>query len=139
MSGNDSQRARYMRGEITFHEYYGLLVEHLGERALRDLLPTRSEKLTPPRFGEASGDSTPSVIARGQVRTPEQWRDLLAEDEHLNNVSLRRWDARHRDVLALVRRSDRDALVAITGSGGWSLSDSGCVLKETARRYAQTG
>jgi hypothetical protein len=139
MQGTDtSKRAEYMRHELTHHEYYGLLVELLGEDSLREMLPTRHEKLTPPRFGEASGDSTPTVIARGHERTPEQWRELLAEDEHLNNVSLRYWDARHRDVLALVRRADRDALVAITGSGGWSLSDSGCVLKTAARRFAQT-
>jgi hypothetical protein len=138
MQDTISQRDRYMRHEITHHEYYGLLVEFLGEDELRRLLPSRAEKLTPPQFGEASGDSTPTVIALGQARTPKQWRELIAEDEHLNNVPLRHWDARHRGVLALVRRTDREALRAITGSGGWSLADSGCTLKTAARRYAET-
>jgi hypothetical protein len=133
-----SRRAEYMSGALTHHDYYGLLVELLGEDALRELLPTRSERLTPPAFREASGDRTPLVLERGKPRTPTEWRELLAADDHLNNVWLRRWDARHRDVLALVRRADRDALLAITGSGGWSLGDSVCVLKTTARRYAQS-
>jgi hypothetical protein len=108
----DSQRARYMRHELTFSEYYGLLVEHLGEGALRHMLPI--------------------------PRTPAQWRELIAKDEHLNNVPLSKWDAQHPHVQALVRLNDRDKRAEITGSNGWSLSDSVCVLKETARRYAQS-
>jgi hypothetical protein len=105
-----SQRDRYMRHEITFADYYGQLVELLGEESLRAMLPLQT--------------------------SPEKWRALLAEDEHLNNVPLHRWDACHELVLYLVRRVDTDARVAITGSKGWSLSDSVCVLKTAARRYA---
>jgi hypothetical protein len=110
MSASDSARQRYIRGQITFREYYGLLVECLGEDTLRCCLPIR--------------------------RTPEQWRDLVAADEHLNNVPLHRWDTCHSYVRQLAgRAAGREA---ITGSGGWSLSDSVCVLKETARRYAES-
>jgi hypothetical protein len=110
MTYTESQRARYMRGDITFHEYYGLLVELLGEDALRRSLPIN--------------------------RTPAQWLELIAADKHLNNVSLKRWDQCHKHVLALLRHVSRDALTAINGTSGWSLSDSVCVLKTTARRYA---
>jgi hypothetical protein len=103
-------RARYMAHEITFNDYYGALVELLGEDALRGALPID--------------------------RTPAQWRDLIAEDQHLNNVPLTKWDRSAFYVRHLAQRADRDALLTITGSGGWSLSDSVCVLKETARRYA---
>jgi hypothetical protein len=109
-----SQRDRYMRQEITFAEYYGQLVELLGEDELRGMLPDT-------RRGE---------------RTPADWRELLEADKHLNNVPLGRWDAMHGLVLLLVRRCDADKRVAITGSLGWSLSDSVCVLKTTARRFA---
>jgi hypothetical protein len=105
-----SQRARYMRHEITHHEYYGLLVDLLGEESLRATLPLQT--------------------------TPEKWRALIAEDEHLNNVSLRKWDQLDPYVRGLVRQTDAAERVAITGSNGWSLSDSVCVLKTAARRYA---
>lgn len=101
-------RARYMNHEITFHDYYGALVEYIGESSLRRCLPVD--------------------------HTPEEWRALIEVDPHLNNVPLRRWDAYHGMVLSLLRGGP--SLVAITGPGGWSLSDSVCVLKETARRYA---
>lgn len=107
-----SKRSEYLKGDLTFHEYYGLLVELLGEGSLRAMLP-----------GE---------------RTPDQWRELLADDPHLNNVPLAQWDFPGDGLVRqLVRAADADELVAITGSKGWSLSDSTCVLKETARRYAE--
>lgn len=109
---SESKRAQYMRGDLTFNEYYGLLVEYIGENKLRMLLPT---------------------LPNGDQRTPSQWRELLAEDKHLNNVPLRRWDACHGLVFHYLRGGDE--LRAINGTGGWSLSDSVCVLKETARRY----
>jgi hypothetical protein len=111
MPTTTTKRAEYMRGEITFHEYYGLLVERLGETSLRAGLPIH--------------------------RTPAQWRELLAADPHLNNVPLRRWDVCDPFVRSLVRRVPNEELGAINGTGGWSLSDSVCVLKETARRYAK--
>lgn len=107
----DTLRARYLRNEITFRDYYGALVEHIGEDALRQLLPGN--------------------------HTPEDWRALAAADERLNNVPLRQWDARHDHVRRLARAAIA-GLAAITGPGGWSLSDSVCVLKETARRYAES-
>ena len=108
-----SKRAEYLNGDLTFSEYYGLLIEHLGEESLRVILP---------------------------ARTPADWYELIAIDEHLNNVPLRQWDNRHLDVIGLVRRTGGTAALApINGSGGWSMSDSVCVLKETARRYAISG
>jgi hypothetical protein len=94
--------------DFSFSDYYGAMVEHLGESALRRLLPLD--------------------------KTPSEWSALLAEDQHLNNVSLHLWDQRDGYVRGLVRNTEE--LRAINGTGGWSLSDSVCVLKETARRYA---
>ena len=104
-------RQKYLNGELTHSEYYGLLVERLGEAYLRSLLP---------------------------AKTPDEWRKLLAQDKHLNNVSLATWDAGHPRVVVRVRRmGGTKALESIIGPGGWSLSDSVCLLKETARRYAE--
>jgi hypothetical protein len=103
-----TKRAEYMHGDLTFAEYYGILVERLGEAQLRRLLPGN--------------------------RTPAEWRALLEQDKHLNNVPLRQWDDRAPFVRALASRAGD--LKPITGSGGWSLGDSVCVLKTTARRYA---
>lgn len=100
-------RAAYLRGNITHDDYYGLLVDLLGERALYAILP---------------------------AYTSSQWADLVAEDRRLNNVPLKLWDARDFQVRSIP--VDRDALVAITGPGGWSLSDSVCVLKCAARKLA---
>lgn len=107
-----SLRSRYMDHEddFSFRDYYGALVEHLGEERLRQLLPG--------------------------VRTPDEWLALVNADHHLNNVPLAQWDHMAPFVRSLVRANDE--LLAITGSGGWSLSDSTCVLKETARRYSGT-
>ena len=91
----ESKRAQYMRGALTFSEYYGLLVERLGEDALRAVLPVR--------------------------KSPAHWAELIERDEHLNNVPLRKWDARHPYVVALVRQAGGSAALApISGSGGWS-------------------
>jgi hypothetical protein len=103
-------RARYLAGEISHHDYYGAIVELLGEDSLRHWLPVS--------------------------HTPVEWAALIAEDEHLNNVSLHQWDACDPYVRSRVACADRAALKAITGSDGWSLGDSVCVLKTTARRYA---
>lgn len=108
---NESRRAAYLRGDLSHHDYYGLLVELFGEESLRRLLP---------------GD-----------RSPDEWAHLLAEDRHLNVVPLGEWDRMHGAVLRIP--VDRDALIAIAGTGGWSLSDTVCVLKTTARRYAEQG
>lgn len=105
-----TSRERYLKREITHSDYYGELAQLLGEMELRSVLPLR--------------------------RSPAEWRALIEDDQALNNVSLRQWDACDEFVRHLVRHSSRDALRDITGSGGWSLSDSVCVLKETARRYS---
>jgi hypothetical protein len=112
---SDSKRAAYLRGDITFHDYYGALVELLGENSLRNLLPTRKSS---------------------ERRTPSEWHALIETDAHLNNVPLHHWDAADFVVRMLANRAGVDACMAITGSRSWSLSDSVCVLKETARRYA---
>ena len=111
---SESKRAQYMRGDLTFSEYYGLLVEYLGEDALRAALPVD--------------------------HTPARWRKLTEADQHLNNIPLRHWDACDSYVRSLVQQAGGSTkLKPINGSGGWSLSDSVCVLKETARRYAKEG
>lgn len=108
-----SRRAAYMSGELTHAEYYGLLVELLGENALRQVLPGH--------------------------RSAADWAALVAQDRHLNNVPLRSWDVLDSYVRDLLRYVKRDDLLAITGSGGWSVGDSVCVLKVAARRYAESG
>lgn len=108
-----SKRAAYMRGEMTHDDYYGLLVALLGENALRRMLPVD--------------------------RTAQQWAALVEQDHHLNNVPLPRWSALDGPVRNLLRGVTRDDLLTVTGSGGWSLSDSVCVLKAAARRYASNG
>jgi hypothetical protein len=105
-------RRDYMAGLITHTAYYGAIVEVIGETALRALLPG--------------------------TRTPDDWRALVAANEHLNNVPLASWDKQHDTVVRLIQPV-KPKLKAITGPGGWSLSDSVCTLKETARRYAEGG
>jgi hypothetical protein len=107
-----SLRSRYLDNadtEVDHRAYYGALVEHIGEEVLRRLLPVD--------------------------KSPAEWQELVTEDEHLNNVPLRKWDEMDYMVRSLVRATPEH--VAITGSKGWSLSDSVCVLKETAKRYAE--
>src|SRR4029453_13784802 len=86
------------------------------------------------------------------------WRDLLAEDEHLNNVPLALWDRAHEgvevtepcpccghprrvrsgaSVFKLYQSARRAGMVK--ESGGWSLSNSVCTLKELARQLAEAG
>jgi len=108
-----SLRTRYLDNadtEVDHRAYWAAVVENIGEEQLRRLLPVS--------------------------KTPAEWRALIERDGHLNNVPLKRWDAMHE----LVRRSITfdDAHVAITGWKAWSLSDTVCVLKECARRYAES-
>jgi hypothetical protein len=88
---------------------YGAYVAKLGRDRLARLLPSVSHK----------------------------WGELLAKDEHLNNVPLHRWDAGDSGVRALVRAAGGSA--ALGEAGGWSLCNSVCVLKETARQLAEMG
>jgi hypothetical protein len=111
-------RAAYMRREISFVDYYGAIVEALGESQLRRWLPVNHRT--------------------GETRTPAQWRTLLADDEHLNNVPLRQWDRLDYLVREQARRN-LDAVAAISGSRAWSLSDTVCTMKAVARRYAEVG
>jgi hypothetical protein len=104
----DCPRKQYMDGAITFHAYYGLLVEALGENALRRIIPAPVEEV----------------------------RAKLAEDEHLNNIRLPLWDRSDYNVRQLVRGRLAE-VEAITGSRGWSLSDTVCTLKCAARRWVE--
>lgn len=62
---------------------------------------------------------------------PHIMADMLEQDEHLNNVSLARWDAQHDRVRGLLKG---------TGIKSWSLSDTVCVLKHVAKfHYAEHG
>jgi len=91
-------------------DYYGLLVETLGERALRKVLPASRDRLI----------------------------KNLVEDLHLNNIPLHLWDQQHARVWHLINLAGGPSkLEPIIGPGGWSLSDSVCTLKEAARRWAE--
>lgn len=94
-------------GTRKHREKYGRLVALLGADRLRPLLPP--------------------------VRRP--WSELIAGDVHLNNVPLAEWDARDPGVRSILRHSP--AAYEAIGRGGWSLSDSVCVLKELARQIAE--
>ena len=59
-----SERARYMRGEISHQDYYCWLADSIGVTV--EMLPA----------------------------TVEQIREALKTDEHLNNIPLIRWDNR---------------------------------------------
>lgn len=91
--------------------YYGGLVELLGEKALRGLLPCSRERAI----------------------------EALAQDPHLNNIELGLWDAQHANVLALVRAADPEEIRRLTCTAvyGWSLGDTVCVLKEAAKRWTE--
>lgn len=97
-----------MAGEITHDEYYLMLGD-----AIR---------------------VTPSMLPR---YTKEQYREYLAADKHLNNVRLPEWDAKDYIVRQKFHENMKAAM-PITGSNGWSLSDTVCVLKCLARRWAHS-
>jgi hypothetical protein len=114
-------------------EKYARCVEALGRDALLALLP--------------------------KVSRP--WRELVAEDENLNNVPLNWWDAKHGPSVRRILRSDygleplRGAILPKRGvfelysdaaragryqePGGWSLCNTVCTLKELARQLAEAG
>lgn len=97
-------------------EKFGAYVEALGRERLRFLLP---------------------------VRDPQELRRLLAQDEHLNNVPLSRWDAQDPRVRRLLRDALRNGRIGEAEDGRrrmvWSLSDTVCTLKECARQVAEEG
>lgn len=63
-------------------------------------------------------------------RTPERWRALHAEDQHLNNTPLASWDRKHSACFALAR--------TYAGRRGFANSETVCVLKWVAA-YAVAG
>lgn len=75
MATPKTQRERYLDGEITHREYYGMIVEALGEAGLRRALPV----------------------------TIEHIRECLKSDEHLNNIPLEKWDGCNQYVLSIPR------------------------------------
>ena len=94
-------RAAYMAGECTFEQYYGQFVDR----------ETRRRVLF--------------------IATPQELAEKIAEDKHLNNISLRKWDA-----LVEIPWPRRFA-DGFKAAGTWmSLSDGVCILKETARQMA---
>ena len=59
-----------------------------------------------------------------------QSRILSSTDPHLNDIPLREWDALHGMLAMWCKRA-----VCATTSGGYSLSDSVCIAKESARQF----
>lgn len=90
-------------------------------------------------------------IVHGFGIEPKRWAELLAEDEHLNNVQLAKWDARDGQVRSLVAGAIGRARQQMGGfepgfqgtfhvphnpSGfkfSWSLGETVCLLKHVAR------
>lgn len=81
-------------------------------------------------FGQFVTDTVRSMVAR--TFGVETLRVSLGNDEHLNNITLRRWDA-----LGAILPSDIIRMINAAGTGGVSLSDRVCVLKEAARQIVE--
>lgn len=127
---------------------YDAIAKKLGVSALIALLPGHDERV--PVMGLDAeirgcrdvGNGLPRNAARAaeqvlagvhRARTAEEWRRLVAEDEHLNSIPLLKWDLRHDAVIELQR-------VAALRDGDKSFSSSlcttVCVLKHVAKHYA---
>jgi hypothetical protein len=81
-----------------FYDKYEALAQRIGIVSLRLRMPV-----------------SPSQIARA-----------LETDQHLNNIPLGLWDARHPQVCALA---------SMAGIKFWSLGESVCLLKHVARHH----
>lgn len=109
-------RTDYMDGRVTHDEYYNALADLIGRDALARLVLS--------------------------VFTREQLARGMGEDQHMNGLPLRKWDALDPSVRALVARNGR-AIMAMTWPGHtingicWSLSETVCVTKAVARRIVQ--
>ncbi len=64
----------------------------------------------------------------------DEVRTALKTDPHLNNIPLCKWDREDPFVRAMAYGN---LIEPITGSRGWSLSDTVCVLKAVAKRLAE--
>ena len=73
------------------------------------------------QFGQHLVDLVKQVIGEKRVKA--------SEDEHFNDIDLKRWDRMHQSVLMLVGRRLGEA----NGTGGVSLSDTVCSAKAAAR------
>lgn len=129
-----------------YFEKYDALANKLGIDALTRLLPRPCEGTIQLRAEVAAAKDIATALPRrvAQIaekhlagtdapRTPEEWRVLVAADEHLNNVELTLWDLRHDAVSDLARLAAlRDGDKSYTTS----LSSTVSVLKHVARYYA---
>lgn len=59
--------------------------------------------------------------------------EALKTDKAMNNLRLRVWDVCDTAVREAVRKAGGSYVVGVTG--GWSLCNSGCVLKHVARHH----
>jgi hypothetical protein len=88
--------------KMSHEEKYGTVVNAIGLEKCLFYVPTKLDKL----------------------------ESLLEEDEHLNNVPLRKWDAQHASFkYEMVRK----------GINSLSLSDTVCTLKAAAKMYVKGG
>jgi len=96
--------------------------------------------------GDAIGREAIERLAL-QIAPAKRFAELTKGDNHLNNIPLRKWDAMHYAVRNLVLRNGR-TVMAISwsdksrhnlpdGQVCWSLSETVCVLKASARRLGQ--
>ncbi|MDY6958318.1 MAG: hypothetical protein SVK08_04100 [Halobacteriota archaeon] len=90
---------------------YGKIIETEVKRQHREKFTLLAEKL---------GIGWPDENEKFMGRTLQQWSELYAKDEHLNNVPLREFDAYYGPHLITAHRN---------GLKGWSYSDTTCVLK----------
>lgn len=114
MNATTITRAAYLNGDIDHATYYEAVSDALGRSALESFVR--------------------------HIMSGEDLPRCLKQDPHLNQIPLRRWEAFHGSVQALVRHEH----MAMTYGGQlpprtvcWSLSESVCVLKATAARMAR--
>lgn len=110
-------RDDYMDGKVDHQTYYCAVADAIGRNALESIVRSIT-------YGED--------IVR-----------CLERDKHLNNIPLRRWDARDQQVRDLVSLNAK-AVMDVSWNGPikpgtfcWSLSDTVCTLKAVARRMAE--
>ena len=101
---------------MTEHETkYEAIAQQIGIDKLRAILEngTHTGMYGRERYKSFKSFPAPAEMAR-----------LAAEDEHLNNVQLGKWDAQDSEVRRLLKR---------TGIKTWALSDTVCTLKHVAK------
>ncbi len=82
-----SQRDRYISGEISHDEYYGMIIDDKGFGAIRQLIPA----------------------------TKAQIIEALKTDKHLNNIPLHSWDRKFDLFRAIPSTQNMKEITGSTG------------------------